>query len=251
MGSGECSPGDRVDCGVVGRQTCSTMCEFSDCSTPTTGLQFESSSQDTVVLSSAPALGSGSFTVGAWIRASGTQSVSLPTIFSTRALGAGGSKTGWRFGISNQTGFLGRLYIGNDESVWLASAGTDLRDNTWHHVGVIRVGETVSFYVDRVLVDTETIMAGATFSSPEARIGNDTILLDQPFNGRISDVRVHDRQLSALEIGSPIPTAFNLVARWELDGSGSSVEESRGRHDGHLGEDAAADSHDPLRVSLP
>lgn len=85
--------------------------------------------------------------------------------------------------------------------------GNDFSNNSgvfydeWSHVAVTKSGTLVTTYVNGVEVSSGNVSAGQNITSITASIGS-TANNDEFFNGKIDDVRIYDRPLSAAEIAA-------------------------------------------------
>lgn len=150
-----------------------------------------------------------------------------------------------------------------DGSSWNAFAPATaggLSTNTWAHVGVTRSGSTVKYYVDGVEVDSVTVSSanidwsGSSIREDDrTRIGMDfkknfSGVEDSSlyFDGRIGDVGIWNRALTASEIGLtmdgyPTGTATtDLQAFWTAE-SGDMVDATGTHGTGTAGSGATAD----------
>jgi len=72
--------------------------------------------------------------------------------------------------------------------------------NSWHHVDCVYDGANVSIYLDGVSVASAAKTGVVGSGSTAMTIGNN-VAGDRTFNGKIDDVRIYNRALSANEIG--------------------------------------------------
>ena len=94
----------------------------------------------------------------------------------------------------------------------------DYRDNTWHHVAINKAGSSGEMWVDGVLVDTSTTVK--TVSSFGPLLLGYSLSSDgyqrQHFSGKIDDVGIYNRALTAVEIAKisliPEPSTWLLFA---------------------------------------
>ncbi|KKQ06957.1 MAG: Carbohydrate-binding CenC domain protein [Candidatus Moranbacteria bacterium GW2011_GWE2_36_40] len=130
------------------------------------------------------------------------------------------------------------LFVGNNLSCNIGAEGITTttsplagKYNSWHHVDCVYDGANISIYFDGVSIastpKTGSVLAGATALT----IGNN-VAGDRTFDGKIDDVRVYNRALSANEIeqlyhqgidtvAAPEASAGNengLVGYWSFDG---------------------------------
>lgn len=92
----------------------------------------------------------------------------------------------------------------------MAESAHDYRDTTWHHVVINKSGSTGELWVDGILVDTST-MVKTVGSNGKLLLGYSLSpdgFQRQYFSGRIDDVGIYNRVLTAGEIaaiwGSPV-----------------------------------------------
>ncbi len=95
-----------------------------------------------------------------------------------------------------------RLYEGGD-GLTLSSSGHDYRDQTWHHVVIVRDARNIYLYIDAVIIDQ-----GISFDVESQAnlafgycLGNHSHQL-RHFGGIIDDIRIYDRKLSDEEINA-------------------------------------------------
>ncbi len=74
--------------------------------------------------------------------------------------------------------------------------------NTWTHLATTYDGTNLRFYVNGQLAGSRVISGGMLTSTNPLRIGNNAVWSGEAFAGRIDDVRVYDRALSATEIAA-------------------------------------------------
>jgi hypothetical protein len=91
-----------------------------------------------------------------------------------------------------------------------ARGTTRLSLNTWTHLATTYDGTTQRFYVNGVLVGSNTPNQGSTNvitqSNGSLRIGGDASSTGEFFNGMIDEVRIYNRALSAAEIATDMIT---------------------------------------------
>jgi hypothetical protein len=139
-------------------------------------------------------LGTGDFTLEAWIKAS-TSQTDYPAIIAKRTSDDPGD-SGFLFGLWSN-GCL-HIQIGGINN---GQGNTVLTNNNWYHVAVTRTGTVVTYYVNGVSDGVETANNDASAIGDNLFIGKDdkspsTTL----FNGIIDEVAVYDRGLSKYEL---------------------------------------------------
>lgn len=133
------------------------------------------------------------FSMSAWIYIKGAHLHYDGTIISS----GNWNNTHWSFGIAqNNDSFKTR----NPS----ASVAYNFNQNRWYHVVYKRQGTTLSFYVDGVFISStnNTNNIPLTSGYTNTKIGMDTYTGNHfNFNGKISEVRIYNRALSADEVG--------------------------------------------------
>jgi hypothetical protein len=136
---------------------------------------------------------SGAFTVSAWVRM-GVGHNSSGVIFSTVS-GTNG------FGLEKNTSEQMALWVG-DGSDFLFSNSPVMNLNQWYHIVGMHDGvNTISMYMDGILVDTTAQAPAGSFSAPGI-IGRHSTLTDTSrwWAGSIANVGIWSRALSASEV---------------------------------------------------
>jgi len=188
-------------------------------------------------------LATGDFTIELWIKANSSQSYSLPIILSKRETG------------NTNTGFLiymspaGQLVV-NVGATNLSGAGANLKDNSCHHIAVTRATSSVKYYVDGVLISTQT--STQSINSTHAIWAGKDEALGYDFNGNIRDIRFWNlsrtqTQIQASKDVSLSGSETGLIGYWKtIEGTGQSITDySALNNTGYLGTTAAAESTDP------
>jgi hypothetical protein len=80
-------------------------------------------------------------------------------------------------------------------------AGSHLPTNAWTHLAATYDGSTQKFYVNGVLVGSQSQTGAITFSSGALRIGGDSVW-GEYFTGYVDEVRIYNRALTQAEITS-------------------------------------------------
>ncbi|HLG33929.1 MAG TPA: LamG-like jellyroll fold domain-containing protein [Bacteroidia bacterium] len=206
-------------------------------------LQFNgSNSQATISDNASYNLGTGDFTIEAWIKASTSQSASAPTILSKRG--------------TTSNGFIFFLYSGQPSlqmaGINYVSTSINLRDNICHHVAVSRAGSTVKFYVDGTLVSTRTASTSNINSTHALWIGRDEPN-PSPFTGTIHEIRFWSVERNPSQILASRDTFLtglepSLIGNWRMnEGTGQVIQDySPTNNSGVLGTTASAEGTDPV-----
>jgi hypothetical protein len=91
---------------------------------------------------------------------------------------------------------------GSDRS---ADGSTQLPINTWSYLAATFDGATLRLYVNGVSVGSSTLSGSAAVSASALRIGGNTVW-NEFFQGRIDEVRIYNRALTAAEIQADMST---------------------------------------------
>lgn len=225
-------------------------------SVPTETYLLFDGSNDRVDIADSDALDltGGSFTISAYINASGWGQNDQGRIVDHGGGSSGSS--GWVLGLENKQS-RGReqtlRFQINNSSVYDSRADDDaIFLDEWQHVAVTLNAGTLTFYVDGAVVGTRTGVPTPVARAAPVRIGLRATDTNRAFDGAIDDVQIWDRALSQTEIQLMIGTELTgsetgLVAYYNLnEGSGQDASDGSGNgHDGTLGSSASADAADP------
>ena len=211
---------------------------------------------DLVTIADSPSLDlSSGMTVEAWVRPtalSGWRSVVLKERPDGLAYGL--------YAHDNAPRPAATVHVDDD----ISAAGTGaLPLNTWSHVAATHDGTAVRLYVNGTLVGTQPAPGSLSDTTEPLRIGGN-LVWGEYFSGRIDEVRIYNRALSAEEIARDMSTMVvsGLVAAYgfeELDettagdasGSGNhGTIEGATRTGGRFGQGLAFDGIDDL-VTIP
>jgi hypothetical protein len=92
------------------------------------------------------------------------------------------------------------VYVDPAADVWLDARGTSqLPLNAWTHLAGTYDGTTLRLYVNGVQVGSRPVTGALLTSTGALRIGGNSVW-GEFFQGRIDEVRVHNRALSATEV---------------------------------------------------
>jgi PKD domain-containing protein/concanavalin A-like lectin/glucanase superfamily protein/type IX secretion system substrate protein len=213
------------------------------------GLNFDGTDDRvTVPTNAAYNVGTGDFTIEAWVKLNSTQNVSTPTIISKRDA------------VNTNTGFM--LFVLNGK-VYLQVTGSNygpgtanIKDNICHHVAVTRTGTVLNYYVDGN-PDGTFSSAGNISTTHNLWIGRDEISSSTtPLKGMIHELRYWNIARTQSQIQST-KDAFltgnesGLIGYWRMnDGSGQTVNDfSSLNNDGFLGSVNTTDNADPVYQS--
>ena len=107
---------------------------------------------------------------------------------------------------TNGSRAAGGASFGNTSATVEAYGTSALAANTWSHLAVTFDGTTIRLYVNGAQVSTRTRSGSFTTSSNPLQIGGNRFYT-QYFQGKIDEVRVYNRPLSATEIQSDMNKA--------------------------------------------
>ena len=146
-------------------------------------------------------LGTGNFTIAAWIK---RQAIGVEHTILSKTASATWTNGGKEFFIGGDN----RLYFGCFAVGEIPSTGTITNDGLWHHVAVTFVdsSNTVTLYIDGVASGGGTLNLPANVSSHVIKIGGHPA--GHYFRGQVDEFRIFSRALSASEIQTimnPIP----------------------------------------------
>jgi hypothetical protein len=115
-----------------------------------------------------------------------------------------------------------------------ATGTTDIVDNEWHHVGLVRDGSTVRAWVDGVEEDTGPNANGNTANNGDLYFG---YFSSSYYDGKMDDVRIYNRVVN--------PTA-DMISHWDMeDGTGQAVTDRVDSNNGWLGTSPFDNNGDP------
>ncbi len=183
-------------------------------------LSFSGASAATASNTTLGNFGTGDFSLSLWVKYTGAGGYLL-----SKRPNVSGYCSFFNLGVSSIAG----LEVCSDTSGtnYLAVSGAKVINNgVWHHLAAVRVGPTISLYVDGAMDATKTGSGTATLSgtTPLFLGGNP----NNYFNGLMDEVRVYNRALTPGEISSlaasaPSASAANeLLSYWNCnEGSGT------------------------------
>lgn len=137
-------------------------------------------------------------TIGAWIYPKNVKSTGNKEIVSK--LQSTAATYNYAFRI-NSNGYLSFTFkTGTDQSV--TDNTQELQNNTWQHVSVVYNRVNVTFYLNGVNIYTIAKTTAMTPDSNNINIGSFGNGAGNFFNGRIDEVQIYNRSLSASEISA-------------------------------------------------
>ena len=125
----------------------------------------------------------GDFTIEAWVYPTALSSYQGIISFSTS-----GGWNGWQFTAFNNTLFF--EFLTGSAGAGTATTGSVLVNNSWQHIAAVRVGSTITVYVNGVSQATSTYSTPQGTTSSYLGIGVDRTKNSDYFVGYMTDVRV-------------------------------------------------------------
>ena len=230
----------------------------AEASVPTeTFLEFNTNQYVDIPYQSSLDLSVNTFTVSTWI-----YPVSWGQNNQGRIIDHGGGSSGtsgWSLHIQNSGSEVQavRFQI-NDASSYNGSSNAGvIALNAWQHVAVSYDNGTLTFYVNGVEqgISTGVPVPNTRVSSP--RIGMRSTDLLRGFDGRIDELRIWDRALTATEIQASMNlelsgTEYGLIAYYRMNSALGQValDSSTLSNDATLGSTTGADLNDPTWNSV-
>ena len=230
----------------------------AEASVPTeTYLEFNNQQYAEIPHQSSLDLSVNTFTVSAWIYPSSWGQNNQGRIIDHGG-GSGGS-SGWSLHIQNSGSALQILtfQINNASSFNRSSNAGVIALNTWQHVAVSYDNGTLTFYVNGLEqgISTGVPVPNTRVSSP--RIGMRSTDLLRGFDGRIDELRIWDRALTATEIQASMNlelsgTESGLIAYYRMNSALGQValDSSTLSNNATLGSTTGADLNDPTWNSV-
>lgn len=159
-------------------------------------LQFTGQAGSMVTVADAEPLRlSNAFTVSAWVRPQATQTAIEPTVIAKE----GTANVPYVvYAKSSGAGPIAYAHVnGGYRSTVSPNA---LAADTWSHLVATYNGSTLSIYVNGVLTSSASVTGSLASGAGALRIGGNSLLPNENFNGAIDEVRIYNRALSASEI---------------------------------------------------
>ena len=191
-------------------------------------LSFDGASDYVTVADTSSLDLSTALTLEAWVYPTST-SGSRSILAKERAGG------GFPYGLETSAGAPTGYVVATERA---SAAGTSaLAPNAWTHVAVAYDGAALKLYVNGALAATAAASGAVSASADPLRVGGN-VTWGEWFQGRIDDVRVYDRALTAAEIQTDLATPVTstspaapsqLVAAYSFDeGSGTVLGDASG-----------------------
>jgi hypothetical protein len=159
-------------------------------------LDFDGTDDGVLVGTSAALLGSGDFSLAAWVKVDPGSPTG--TVIQQREPGATGYQGEYMLNV-NSNGTVNFFVYGTSAYQFDLTTTATINDGQWRHITALRQGITGRIYIDGV----EAASGSGTVQVLESRavsIGYDHRDLNKRFDGGIDDVRIYERALSAGEI---------------------------------------------------
>ncbi|MFC1848624.1 LamG-like jellyroll fold domain-containing protein [candidate division CSSED10-310 bacterium] len=164
-------------------------------------------------------------TVSAWIKSNDMTKLNQDIISKTQSGGYGLSINDDGAG-PNIFGLA--LHISGSYRYVLSNEHLD--SNRWYHVCGTFDGTTARFYVDGYLEGEESFSGTVTNNTSPLVIGNESVQLYDPFDGKIDDVRIYNRTLTETEVKELYDSESGLVAYYPFNSNAN--DESGSGNDG-------------------
>ena len=136
---------------------------------------------------------SGDFSVAFWYNSSVSQAN------STRIIGSHDGSDGFSI-YTNGNGDLSFFAQGNNASTTQTQTGGVINDGTWHHVVAVKSADSLRLYVDEYTSGVAAASFGTIDVAAPLTIGGESATVSD-FEGKLDDVRVYTRALSASDVG--------------------------------------------------
>ena len=141
-------------------------------------------------------LGTSDFTLSAWVKGDPTMDL-WGRVFDK------GFSTGYALGRRFNVSTLSFEHLASGEQGNTFDTSSNLIDNTWHHVAVVKSGNTATIYADGVLENTEFVSAAAQDNSLPLYIGyNPGEGVLGYWKGLLDELKIFGRALTLAEIQS-------------------------------------------------
>ncbi len=159
-------------------------------------LDFDGIDDGVLVGTSAALLGSGDFSLAAWVKVDPGSPAG--TVIQQREPGATGYQGEYMLNV-NANGTVNFFVYGTSAFQFDLTTTAAINDGQWRHITALRQGSTGKIYIDGVEAASGSGTVQALLSRAVA-IGYDHRDLNKRFDGGIDDVRIYERALSAGEI---------------------------------------------------
>lgn len=136
--------------------------------------------------------------ISAWIKTTQTPSGANPHLFGYVSSG-GATYPQFKFNIDNGAGTVS-FYCSDSSGNTSQITSSALNNGAWHHLVGVRSGNTVMFYVDGVLVGSNTVGFTGNFNSMVTGLGHNPYNAEDYF-GSLDECGLFSVALSSLQIG--------------------------------------------------
>ena len=140
--------------------------------------------------------GTGNFSVSMWVYP--TSFVSEVGLYDSLILGGVGGRTDAFVLVQNASTGNIRLF---SQNAYTSATSNSLFLNTWNHIAIVRSGVTVTFYINGA-PDPTTVTLPTNITSGGAVLGRYSDVSGGYFSGRVDEVRIYNRALSATEVAT-------------------------------------------------
>lgn len=190
---------------------------------PCTSLSFDGSNDYVnIPHHNAYDIGTGNFTIETWIKANSVQPGYYPILFSNYDYITTGQGIYIYMDAGSGTINAGTTYNG-------VGSSTNVADNTWHHIALVKAGTILSLYIDGVLAQNSDSgwPAEDNTSTLGIKLGQDVDLGGDYFKGSIYDTRFWNVARTPAEINSyknklPTGAETGLTGLWPMnEGTGT------------------------------
>ena len=210
------------------------------------GLRFDGGDFVDLGTDAAFATNNNDFTWEGWIN---TSSTARQQVLSVGELTAGK-------GASFYVGTDGKLHFDLSSVVGPTSA-TAVNDGNWHHVSVVKSGNSYQLYVNGATDGNSATLSAANITTGNVVIGSVFSKDSSFFNGQMSDVRMWSTARTATELTENMyqtldGTQTGLVANYTMDEvvGGQIIDSAGTAQNGTLGASTATGTDDPTLIDL-
>ena len=138
------------------------------------------------------ALGTGNFTIEAWIHPTVLSGAAVQFVFNQWETSAGSdSNSAFLISINTSNKFIGQVAYGSSTSQIALTGTTTAAVNTWYHVALVRSGVNLTLYINGTAEATSTTLSSSTINNSNLVVAlgyrRDATL---PFTGYISNARI-------------------------------------------------------------
>jgi RHS repeat-associated protein len=212
---------------------------------PDTALSFNGV-QDVASIGNKLNMGISDFTLEVWIKGD-------PTMQDWGRILDKGYATGYEIGRVGNSDRVGFVMLNPDSSLNQFGTVSDVIDNTWHHIAVVKQGTTATIYADGVPEASETVSGAAQDNSLPLLIGyNPGEGFQGHWKGQIDELHIWGVARTTAEIQSDMRnlltgTEPGLLASYSFnDGGGVARDATANHNDATLG--AGVDADQPIYV---